>query len=184
MWPIRIEFQVTAEDYQEASVALSGNTWGWYKPLGRASLAAGAVGIALLLGADRRSWLAPVLLMLFALYTGLYPLLRKRSPSGQIAKAVGAAGTIGWEISDERLSFRTDFSHGSYSWYAFDRLVETRNLFLLVRKFGGINYVPKRAFADAGQIEAFRGLAQERLAPPTGAFPVRPLGDGDARKSG
>ena len=167
---------------------MSGDGWDWYKPLGRASLAAGAAGIALLLGSDRRSWLAPVLLMLFALYTGLYPLLRRQSSGNQVAKAVGTAGTIKWEINTERLSFTTDLSHGSYSWYAFDRLIETRNLFVLVRKFGGAHLIPKRAFADTGQIDAFRGLAQERLSPPTGAFPVQPLGDhasnDDARKTG
>ena len=65
-------------------------------------------------------------------------------------------------------------------WQAFEGFRETPNLFVLYTSPLAFLIVPKRAFPDAAQIDAFRGLALNRVGkgsflPQHGGFPVLPV---------
>jgi hypothetical protein len=65
-------------------------------------------------------------------------------------------------------------------WQAFEGFRETPNLFVLYTSPLAFLIVPKRAFADAAQMDAFRGLALNRVGkssflPQAGGFPVLPV---------
>ena len=81
------------------------------------------------------------------------------------------------EQTDRGLRFVDEQSTVDYAWSAFPRYAEGRNLFILLVSQVGFHMVPKRAFADAAQLDAFRALLARHVpgpgAAPTG-FPISP----------
>lgn len=172
---IRLEFEISESEYREASRAGSKKSRDWYRPLTAAGTIQAAAGFALLIGADRHSWLAPVLLIAGGLFVATYPWLRYKPAVAAGWKTYAQrAGPVVWEFSRECIRYETALSTIRYSWYAFDRLAETGRLFLLYSQDNPM-LIPKRAFADAAQQAEFRNLAAELLHRPAPAFPVQPV---------
>lgn len=172
---IRLEFEVNESEYREASRAGSRKSGNWYRPVTVAGTVQAAVGFALLISADRSSWLAPVLLIVCGLFVSTYPWLRYKPAVAAGWKAYAQrAGPVVWELSRECIRYETDLTDTRYSWYAFGRFTETSRLFLLYRQDNPM-LIPKRAFADAAQQAEFRQLADQMLHRPAPAFPVKPI---------
>ena len=60
-------------------------------------------------------------------------------------------------------------------WLAFDRVIETQNLFVLYVSEHAFHMIPKRAFADAAQLDVFRAAIDDRITHRPAAFPVMPV---------
>jgi hypothetical protein len=89
------------------------------------------------------------------------------SASQKRDKTVHAAG--------DRLVVSDELSVCIYQWPAVVRLVESADLFLIYPTEQSYQIVPKRAFAAAGEVDAFRVTAAEWELNQTHAFPVTPL---------
>jgi type IV secretory pathway TrbD component len=105
------------------------------------------------------SWIA----VLFFLVYWLVPLatlhaayqVRWRDPAlaAQRTRPLTAAG----------LEVRTQGASADLAWSHFQRGVETRELFLLLPRVGGLHYLPKRALAGEADVRAARALLATHL---------------------
>ncbi len=85
------------------------------------------------------------------------------------------------EISDRGVVVDDVQSRIEYSWNAFMRLLETRNLFLLFPSKLAFIMIPKRA-VPRGEVDALRLMLGERVGH-TGGFPVHPSPPPGAQQS-
>ena len=76
--------------------------------------------------------------------------------------------------SADRVTFDDVLTTLSYRWPAFARCVEAADLFLLYPTQGTMFIVPKRAFASANDVAAFRRLVDEWADSHAAGFPVVP----------
>jgi len=70
-----------------------------------------------------------------------------------------------WSIKNDRIELRNRFEKTDLTWEMFDRLIDTRQYFLLVyadnkRQF---TFLPKHAFSTAQERERFKVMARERI---------------------
>jgi hypothetical protein len=84
------------------------------------------------------------------------------------------------DFSDYGVIVSDAYVRTTSQWQAFEGFRETPNLFVLYTSPLAFLIVPKRAFADAAQMDAFRGLALNRVGkssflPRQGGFPVLPV---------
>jgi hypothetical protein len=79
-------------------------------------------------------------------------------------------------VSDDGITITEPLSRHEMKWFVFDRVTETQNLFLLYMSEHQFHIVPKRAFADAAQIDEFRAMIENRITRRPTAFPVLPVG--------
>jgi hypothetical protein len=79
-------------------------------------------------------------------------------------------------VSDHGITIAEPLSRDELKWFAFDRVIETQNLFLLYVAEHLFHMVPKRAFADTAQIDEFRATIDNRITRRPTAFPVLPVG--------
>lgn len=61
------------------------------------------------------------------------------------------------------LEVRTQGASLDLAWSHFQRAVETRELFLLLPRIGGLHYLPKRALAGEADVRASRALLATHL---------------------
>jgi YcxB-like protein len=66
------------------------------------------------------------------------------------------------DISDSEICISIPTTISKYTWAAFTRYVESKNLFLLYETRRTFNVIPKRAFSQS-DCEAFRSLLREKL---------------------
>jgi hypothetical protein len=102
---------------------------------------------------------------------GLYKLWEVQPPLRRPHRA---------DFSDYGVIVSDAFVRTASQWQAFEGFRETPNLFVLYTSPLAFLIVPKRAFADAAQLDAFRGLVLNRVGkssflPQPGGFPVLPV---------
>jgi hypothetical protein len=78
--------------------------------------------------------------------------------------------------TDDGITIAEPLSRHELKWFAFARVIETQNLFLLYLTEYSFHMVPKRAFADPTQIDEFRAMIENRITRRPTAFPVLPVG--------
>jgi hypothetical protein len=67
------------------------------------------------------------------------------------------------DVSDQGIVIVTPFSNGLVKWNAFERFLESNDIFMLLITQRNFIVVPKRAFAH-GEIDEFRSLLQGKIA--------------------
>jgi hypothetical protein len=78
------------------------------------------------------------------------------------------------EASDAGLVFTDPVSRNELAWNAFVRFVETPTTIMVFEGDLESRIIPKRAFADEGQVAAFRELLKQNISGPVGGFEVMP----------
>jgi hypothetical protein len=78
-------------------------------------------------------------------------------------------------VTDDGLTFVEPLARHDLKWFAFDRVIETRNLFLLYITEHSFHMVPKRGFVNAGELDEFRATIDNRITRRGAAFPVLPV---------
>lgn len=68
--------------------------------------------------------------------------------------------------------FSTSFTRSEVLWDAFPGYIESENLLLLYLSRTRFTPIPKRAFADIGDLHTFRELLRQNVSEPQIAFPV------------
>jgi hypothetical protein len=171
--PIRLEFEVTRDDYAEAWRLLlrtnrSADTW---RPMWILGTVAFVVGFFLIAG--RRGDAGGCCLLVFggcvigwAVHGGHRAM--------QLAWALYSQmlGVLTWEFDADGARLSTPVSSSAYRWEAFQRLADSKGLFILYHRTGNAVILPKRAFRGEAEQQAFRRLVRARVAPPVGDFPV------------
>lgn len=101
--------------------------------------------------------------LLIAAATVAAPLLRVRR---MVDKDETMRAETVWSITNDRIELRNRFEKTDLAWELFDRLIDTRQYFLLVyagnkRQF---TFLPKHAFSTEQERERFKLMAQEKMA--------------------
>jgi hypothetical protein len=79
------------------------------------------------------------------------------------------------EADEQRFTVTDAVDRMEHRWEAFTHVRETPHLFLLFTAARTFHFVPKRAFASAAELDAFRDLLRRHVAQrPAPAFPVLP----------
>ncbi len=86
------------------------------------------------------------------------------------------------EVTVDGISFESQFGATVQKWPAFQRFLESKNLFVLYSSPISMSIVPKRAFPNPADLEWFRALlnkeiTERRAAAGIGGFPVLPSSD-------
>ncbi len=79
------------------------------------------------------------------------------------------------EVSDYGMVLAEPLARYELRWYLFERVIETKNLFLLYVGEQSFHIIPKRAFADAEQLGLFGALLHNHVTHRPTAFPVLPV---------
>jgi hypothetical protein len=185
--PVRVDFQLTEEEYRDAVEHLRRRQPDWYKPLLRAAFVGGVIACSLLLfgitGEGGRGVVAgAVPLGLMSLFVAAFPWFRPDTSVADGWAAYRAAGAFTCEFDPASAVVAIDDSTAEYRWRAFVRVSETPTCLLLHRRGGQVLIVPLRAFASPAELAAVRGMAAEfgrlpaggGLPARTGGFPVEP----------
>lgn len=169
---MRIEFELEEVEYREASRAMARAGKDWFRPMRVAGYIGAAAGFALLFGSDIHNCVAPVLLILLGLFIPIYPAWgawRKLDKGWQKFVLIG---TLAAEFSDEALLYESIYSTTRYSWYAFDRFIETSRLFLIFRGEQPL-IIPKRPLLEQQGVAAVRKMLERIASRPGPAFAVK-----------
>src|SRR5579885_421601 len=75
-----------------------------------------------------------------------------------IFRSPSLGGPRSYTFSDSSIQVDTTITKSEVCWSFYRRAVETRSAFLLYFSGGMANVIPKRAFADAKQLDDFRSL--------------------------
>ena len=78
-------------------------------------------------------------------------------------------GQFGAAISDSGIDVSSSTATSKYTWHAFTRYVETKNLFVVYHSSRLFNIFPKHAFSRE-EAEAFRSLLNEKLGSASVAY--------------
>jgi hypothetical protein len=78
------------------------------------------------------------------------------------------------DVTPEGVTHASATARTQYSWDAFRAFGESANLFLMYTGEAFFVVVPKRAFRDQADADAFREFCKRLISPPQRAFPVLP----------
>ncbi len=182
---MQLTFTYTFEDYREANDAVFRSTQRpWFRRISVAIMGIAGVllfGVVVIVSIAniqtgqsiwpelKRQWImiaAAVYLCISAL-TGRRRALKRgwrSQPMLQVRQTIDV-GAASLTVDDSQT--RADFK-----WNAFQRFVETPNLFVLLPSEMSLVIVPKRAFTTAESNTEFRQILEARVQRPSPGFPV------------
>ncbi len=72
---------------------------------------------------------------------------------------------VQYQVTDEGITIKNSFVESKVDWGSFRKVIETRNYFLLVHTVNknAFQILPKRAFANLTEENAFRNYLQEKI---------------------
>jgi hypothetical protein len=80
------------------------------------------------------------------------------------------------DADEQRIAFSDAAGRFEQRWEAFSHVQETEGIFLLYTGALSAQFIPKRAFAAAADLDAFREMLRRQVAQrPAPAFPVLPV---------
>lgn len=134
------------------------------------------LGIVFLFVASANFFLRPSdygmigLMLLGAMFVSM-PLFIRRGALRLYAQKADRDMTVRWEISDDRVSSKTDLAASDLSWTAFVKVARLPQGFLLYPNDSVFLWLPVHAFASAADVERFAALATVKVnnmsRPPT-----------------
>ncbi len=126
--------------------------------------ALGVLGLCLLsstlapsAGSNVRLWPIPIAILFFLALAFMLPgysVGRRAKGNEQLLAQTG------WEVDDLQLHVSNQFVDAKYEWGFFQGLIEDKEYFYLRHSSNKrlYNFIPKRAFTSAGEMQAFREL--------------------------
>jgi hypothetical protein len=67
-----------------------------------------------------------------------------------------------WTFDEHQVTVSHPRSSSQHEWSVYKKVLETPNLFMLFPQDNLYNPIPKRAFADAAEMDRFREMVRER----------------------
>ena len=189
---IRIEFQLTYEEYRQAMFFMRAQMTkemrrGSYRRMWISAAIVFVVGMLAsvlsngwpqrhALPADAR---VPVLIciLLFFAFLALVTLIARRR-AGEILVRIWESTAVLQQpnvvtVDDDGIRTETPFTDERHRWVLYTTFAETKAVFLLMRSHYSGEIYPKRAFTDA-DATAFRAIARAKLDHRSRGFPVLP----------
>ncbi len=113
-------------------------------------------------GSNARLWPIPIAILVFLALAFMLPSysVGRRAKGNEQLLAETA-----WELDDSQLRVSNRFVDAKYEWGFFQGLVEDKDYFYLRHSSNKrlYNFIPKRAFASAEEMQAFRELFKKHL---------------------
>jgi len=174
---MQIEFQLTFEDYRAAWKASASPLWSKRRVNGWAiflfmSLAIWIFAITCLGNDDMRGKVMPWTPLFVAVYGLLAFGIRRFEIMRQLRRTADRQSSQRWEFTDSGVRADLGHSRSELDWPAFHRFLDGPAVFLLYISEYSYLVVPKRAFADAPQVQEFAEILRQHIQPHTQAFPV------------
>lgn len=91
------------------------------------------------------------------------PLLTRRAALKMYAQKADRDMTVTWEISNDRVSAKTEVARSDMTWAAFRRVLRLPEGFLLYPNDSISHWLPVNAFAGDADVERFAALAKARV---------------------
>jgi hypothetical protein len=171
---VRVEVELTRDDYYEAGFAAGESARDAWKPLRVGGVAAMTAAVFLLLAPCGVPKAASAALLLVGLLLVSFAVIGpdRALHRGWLAYSE-ALGRATWEFTEDAATLITSAGDSQHPWDYFERFVEHGNIFLLYHG-DGVYIIPKRALGSPDVVREFRRLLQEKVHPPLRAFPVIP----------
>lgn len=67
------------------------------------------------------------------------------------------------DITEDALYVVSPHEDGRIKWSAFNRFIETKNLFMIFRQRNMFNAIPKRVFSNSDEVELFLNLLRKKI---------------------
>ena len=99
----------------------------------------------------------------FALAPLVITLLTRQGVLKLYAQKADRDMTVTWEISDSRVSSRTDVVTSDMSWDVFFRVARLSQGFLLYPSESAFLWLPVHSFESAADVERFASLAKSKV---------------------
>jgi hypothetical protein len=177
---IQIQFELTLDDWKEVMwLRRRRSTPGsqplrWMNPL---CASAAAVGIVLLFGHPAGiGWVAPVALIFFGLFVPFQMISAREAATNEAwSKAARRIHPTTWTFDHPHARSYGLHYDVTYNWAIFTSWCEGPTIIALYVDSDTFYTIPKRAFADARQLDDFRRLLNSHIIPAsTGGFPMSP----------
>jgi len=91
------------------------------------------------------------------------PLFARRTALKLYAQDPNRDREVKWQISDERVVFKTELTAAENSWASFLRVIRVRDGFLLYPNDRAFNWLPSHAFQAPEDVERFAELAKLKV---------------------
>ena len=111
-------------------------------------------------------FLIPIAIFIFMI---VYPVsvfvINPRIMANKIEKDERLNSPVHYEVTDEQVLIKTKFVETKFDWGSFQRVIETKELFLLIHSVNKnmLQIIPRRAFASVVDEQAFRNLLELKL---------------------
>jgi|GEM_PF-4161548 len=156
------EADVMEADLGHVLAQLPGAKRPWLVP---AMIAAGMVPLLVLSGSDWKTQTLTVWLPLAAV-VGVTAYLRRGARRAWLKEALSnIGGPTTFCFDDYGFTYESRLRHHRVAWAGLARSLETRQAFLVYTTPGTVLVVPKRAFADDGEVVRLSELLRERITP-------------------
>lgn len=158
----KVEYQLTFDEYLEAQrtyIKTSRFTYYSYWVFGILGIVVGIIGIVMvpLVAASYGAVLLGTLLVLSVTLFHHLRVARLWKKEQNISKPLSV------DIAEDDLHIISPNEDGRIKWAAFNRFLETKNLFMIFRQRNMFNVIPKRIFKDLGEVELFRNLLRRKI---------------------
>jgi hypothetical protein len=112
-----------------------------------------------------KPYLPFITLVLLLYYVVSYLFSYPVTSVGRLSKSVTHFSEISWEASADRLHIQDGLTETNTDWAVFNCVYETGEHFLLLFASNRtlFQFIPKRAFTSAGQLNSFRDLLALKL---------------------
>ena len=122
-------------------------------------------------------WVFPFFLFLFlALFIVFTLVINPLRLANRVKKDPRLSSPVQYEVSEEQIIIKNQFSETKTDWGTFQRFVESKDVFLLIYTVNKnmFQLVPKRAFASSEEVDAFRKLlVAKNLKGKTNPFDIK-----------
>jgi hypothetical protein len=171
------QYELTYEEYVEASRAKSRLAGSGSHLLYLVGLSGFAIGFFLLISRpDAGGPIAPLLLMALSLFSVLYPLHHaSRNLKAHWAHNPSVRQSFTFSLGPDAITWTTPLSRNESNYTSFQRIIETRQFFLLQRGKHDLIPIPKRAVTSPESLTLLKKILFEKIPGPVVHHP-RPKG--------
>ena len=108
----------------------------------------------------------PIVLFVFLVfYLAFAFVINPMIVASKVEKDERLSSPVQYEVNDEQIMFKNQFTETKLDWGSFQKVIESKELFLLVHLTNKnmFQIIPKRAFASTNDEQAFKNLLNVKI---------------------
>jgi hypothetical protein len=183
---ISFQFTPTKDDYSETTIAYTVNTMGIVVAnmfLIGVEIVLTSIALGMPDMASRWDWFFALIIPWIVPVVAVYAFFNPLTPIGasirkQVADNPQLTPSTSWQLDEDQLALKTEFSDTKYAWSVFQKAIELEHHYLLVHTVNKrtFTFLPKRVFTTPQQEADFRTLVEKMLGPiQSGTAKKKPL---------